>query len=305
MNTSSNLKSTTSLNEEIYGIPATRIKIPSGQAAVAAQGAQVLSWIDPHGRERLYVSPQTLRLDPTQGDKSFGPAIRGGIPVCFPQFSDRGPLMKHGFARARLWDLAAGPESSAVAEGSTSSALFRFTDDEGTRAHWPHSFDAQLHTQMGPGELRINLQIVNSGGAPFSFTVALHTYLRVADIRQTTLLGLQGVMFEDATKGMQRSVQQVEHLQILDETDRVYLNPPEKLVLHEGGAPSLLIQQQGFADTVVWNPGPEKARALADFPDDDWLHMLCVEAACAATPVSLQAGERWAGSQVFKVPEQR
>ncbi|MDQ9172435.1 D-hexose-6-phosphate mutarotase [Oxalobacteraceae bacterium R-40] len=300
MNNPPTLQNMASSNEEIYGIPTMRIKSQEEQAIIAAQGAQVLSWTDPQGRERLYLSPQTLHLDPAQGNKSFGPAIRGGVPVCFPQFSDRGPLMKHGFVRSRIWDTADGSELSTA--DSASSSLFRFADDEGTRAHWPHCFNIQLHAEIGQGQLRIRLQVDNPGDAPFSFTVALHTYLRVADIRQTSLFGLQGVMFEDATKGMQKSVQQEEALQIPDETDRVYLNPPEKLSLHEGGKPSLIIEQQGFFDTVVWNPGPEKARALPDFPDGDWLHMLCVEAACAARPVTLQPGESWTGSQVFTVP---
>ena len=36
------------------------------------------------GVERLYLSPQTSRDGST--------AIRGGVPVCFPQFNMRGPL---------------------------------------------------------------------------------------------------------------------------------------------------------------------------------------------------------------------
>jgi hypothetical protein len=36
-------------------------------------------------------------------------AIRGGIPICFPQFSDFGPLGQHGFARNRSWEVRVLP----------------------------------------------------------------------------------------------------------------------------------------------------------------------------------------------------
>jgi glucose-6-phosphate 1-epimerase len=99
-----------------------------------------------------------------------------------------------------------------------------------------------------------------------------------------------------------RTVQREKKLLISNETDRVYLSPPKELFLYEADALSLCIEQQGFTDTVVWNPGPDKARALKDFPDDDWLHMLCVEAACVDKQVSLEPGEIWTGSQILTVP---
>jgi glucose-6-phosphate 1-epimerase len=286
-----------SFDQELYGIPCLHMERKHGQASIAAQGAQAVSWIDQFGRERLYLSRQTLSLGVNQGDNAVGPAIRGGVPVCFPQFSDRGPLSKHGFVRNRNWKLADASEL----EG-TSTAVFRFVDDETTRAEWPHQFNAQLRADLSDGCLRISIQIENSGNMPFSFSMALHTYLRVADIRDTYLLGLQDAEFEDATKENVRTIQREEKLLIPKETDRVYLNPPKKLVLFEAETPSLYIEQQGFTDTVVWNPGPDKARALKDFPDDDWLHMLCVEAACVEKPISLQPGKIWTGSQTLSVP---
>ena len=40
---------------------------------------------------------------------------------------------------------------------------------------------------------------------------------------------------------------------------------------------------------------------LADMPDEDWVHMLCVEAACASAAVTLEPGAHWEGSQRLRV----
>ena len=48
----------------------------------------------------------------------------------------------------------------------------------------------------------------------------------------------------------------------------MYLSSPEEVLIMEGGSPSLRIGQKGFEDTAVWNPGPQKAQALKDFPDE-------------------------------------
>lgn len=48
---------------------------------------------------------------------------------------------------------------------------------------------------------------------------------------------------------------------------------------------------------VVWNPGDKKAKALADFGDDEYKHMLCVETAAIEKPITLKPGEEWRGRQ--------
>src|SRR5689334_8674001 len=85
-------------------------------------GGQVLGWV-PAGSEvsRVWLSP-TYVCGP-------GAAIRGGVPVIFPQFSDRGPLPKHGVARDRAWE----PVACGASEDSA-FAVQRLRSDEATSA---------------------------------------------------------------------------------------------------------------------------------------------------------------------------
>lgn len=48
---------------------------------------------------------------------------------------------------------------------------------------------------------------------------------------------------------------------------------------------------------VVWNPWDKKAKAMTDFGDEEYKHMLCVEAACIEKPITLKPGEEWRGRQ--------
>ena len=146
-------------------LPRVRLSHPSGGTAdVYLHGAHVTSWIPAGGSEALFLSRAA----------AFGPgkAIRGGVPVIFPQFAAMGPLPKHGFARTQPWervDDAGRPEAVRL----------RLRDSEETRALWPHAFAAELAVGLGDDWLSLELTIRNPGGAAFQFTAALHTYLRV------------------------------------------------------------------------------------------------------------------------------
>jgi glucose-6-phosphate 1-epimerase len=287
-----------SFDDTLAGLPCMTFAGGDSRIAVARQGAQVLSWRDAKGRERLYLSPQTGgdKRGELRDDATLPQAIRGGVPVCFPQFSGRGPLLKHGFARSVAWTL-----ESLSTDAARSIALFTLRDDERTHAIWPHAFLAQLSVAVEPRRLIMTLTLTNNGDAPWSFTGALHTYLRVNDIARTELAGLQHTHYQDATADNVEMIERESSIKIGAELDRVYLSPPASLQLLEDGKPSLCIEHAGFTDTVVWNPGPILARNFKDFPDDDWRHMLCVEAACAAKPVVIPSGKTWIGSQTLTV----
>lgn len=54
-------------------------------------------------------------------------------------------------------------------------------------------------------------------------------------------------------------------------------------------------------ETVVWNPWEKKARSMADFGDDEYKHMLCIESAAVERPIMLKPGEEWKGHQNLSI----
>ena len=278
------IKPTTAL-----GQPAMWLRAPDGaQATVLLHGATLISWIPAGGHERLYLSPLA--------EAGPGKAVRGGVPVIFPQFEQRGRLPRHGFARDRSWQWQEGAQRANVVIG-----VLRLTDDAATRAIWPHAFAAELSFSLGGQQLDVELAITNTGDtgdASFNFTAALHTYLAVGDLQRTQLGGLLGTHYTDSLTAREQQ-QELDPFGFAGEIDRIYWGAggPQQLVSPAG---RLLIDREGFDDVVVWNPGPEKAAAMTDLPVDDWLQMLCVEAAQIAEPVVLAPGQEWVARQGFR-----
>jgi glucose-6-phosphate 1-epimerase len=272
---------------DFHGIEALRLIGPRGATAIISKlGAQVLSWVPPDGKERLFLSDKAVF------DGSV--AIRGGVPVCFPQFAELGDLPKHGFVRTREWSVSARRtgDDFALVTMETSS-------DEATLALWPHAFHAELALMVEADRIDMELCITNTGGSPLSFTGALHSYLRVAQVEEAVLEGLEGLEYCDALEGRRIVRESREELTVDREIDRVYLNVKRPQLLH-AGKQSLAMQNQGFPDVVVWNPFVERCATLKDMPDNGWRHMLCVEAA-ATRPITLPAGEEWYGRQTLVV----
>jgi len=265
-----------------------QVTAPDGATAeLCLHGAHLLSWKPAGASEQLYLSPNSEFV--------LGKAIRGGVPVCFPQFAERGPLLKHGFARTLPWELVSQEKGNDDA-----LAVLRLRDSEATRSLWPHAFELELSVRVGGNSLDIELACENVGDAPLQFTAALHTYLRVADLDAVSVEGLSGLRYFD-------SIKQTEALQRMDllltgekgvlDLDRIYFGVKERPLLVTEERRQVVIKSQGFDDAVIWNPGPERCAKLADMPAEGWTEMLCVEAACIGRPIELQSGESWVGRQ--------
>lgn len=273
------------------GMDALELFAPDGaRATLLLHGAHIVSWVPAGADEQLYLSPKSVF--------ATGQAIRGGVPVCFPQFAARGPLQKHGFARNKPWQLVSAEQGEDDA-----LAVLRLADDAASRMFWPHAFEAELSVRVAGRSLEIELACENRGDTAFGFTAALHSYLRVHDLNESSVQGLSGLHYWDSVDNVEKS-QRVDLLLPgspgAQDLDRIYHQVEQDLTLIEQrGADKreLLIRQQGFEDAVLWNPGAEKCAALADMPAEGWRQMLCIEAAAIEHPITLAPGEGWAGMQ--------
>ena len=248
-------------------LPAVHVAAADGaQAIVTLYGAHLVSWKSAGGKEHIFCSAKSA-LDGSR-------AIRGGVPVIFPQFNERGPGMRHGFARVSDWAL--------VDSGSVDGAAFAVFALEPHDLHaeiaqaWPHDFQLQLRVEVGGDRLAMAFEVNNRGAEPFSFSSALHTYHLVDQVGDVRIDGVQ-----DGP------------LAIGDKLDQIFYGIDGRIALRTG-AGTVELEQDGFTDAVVWNPGAAGAAALPDLADDEYQRFVCIEPA-AIEPVTLKGGERWRG----------
>jgi glucose-6-phosphate 1-epimerase len=285
-------KSVISRSQGAGGFPSLVLEHSSGyRLSISEYGAQVLSWVHPSERELLFLSP-TAVFEP-------GKAIRGGIPIVFPQFG-KGELPSHGFARTKRWKVV----REQVRQDGPIAVGLRLQSDGSTESIWPHPFALELDVELSETLLMV-LKVINTGSQPFSFNSALHTYFAVGDLSKCALTGLRGVSYVDFLADRARLQEDAAELQIHEPTDRAYVRSPEALALHDRDRLcTFKITKHGFADTVVWNPGEAGSASLSDLPAGAWRSMLCVESGNVESSVTVLPGETHASAQILRAEVQ-
>lgn len=215
-----------------------------------------------------------------------GKPIRGGIPLVFPWFGpheSHPEAPPHGFARLREWQI----ESCESRTDDSVRLVLALSSDESTLQQWPHAFSLRLVVLVSNG-LDMTLEVKNTTNADFTFEEAMHTYFAVSDVRSITIDGLAGVEYLDRADNGTRKKQGGAAIHIASETDRLYLNTTGRVTIHDPTMRrTIFVEKESSNATVVWNPWIEKARAMADLGDGQWIPMVCVETAnardCAVT----------------------
>lgn len=271
-----------------FSIPGLRFELGNGNLVRAVidtaiangelylQGAHVTAWSPVGHRSVLWLS----------GLSNFeaGKPIRGGVPICFPWF---GPNSKdttqpaHGFARTADWQVV-GALSSV-----DGAIVLHLRTTIG-------SFLLDYHVEFGR-ELKLTLRTQLSADAmmPGTFEDALHTYFAVSDVRSIAIGGLEEASYIDKVDHGLVKPASGDTIAFAGETDRVYLKTQTACNLNDPGFGRVIrVSKTGSDSTVVWNPWIDKSKRMADFGDDEWPGMVCIETAnVGASRIELVPGE--------------
>lgn len=290
------------------GVMLTHLQSSDGATAlVADHGAHLLSWHPAGCGEALFLS--------SASGYGGNAAIRGGVPVIFPQFAAMGPGKRHGFARTTGWRFVGASEEEGTAcaswllDQSLLTGVGTQSGAAGIDAASVPGFQLTCDIRLVADTIEIGLAITNTSTQAWGCQAALHTYLRVDALESVHVDGLQGAPYVDQTRAppdgetadAPTTCQDAGPLAFAAEVDRIYLAAPSPVVLHDAGR-RLEVVLQGFPDMVVWNPGQAKAAALADLHAGGFREFVCIEAAAIGRAIRLEPGERWRGAQLLRLP---
>jgi glucose-6-phosphate 1-epimerase len=284
---------------DIDGMKAVRMYVSDASSATESTvvvylfGAHVTHWEERGQPPFIFLSKKAVM----DGSK----AIRGGIPICFPQFSNFGALPAHGFARTSAWTIEEKSSSKPSVDGDGIAVSFSLASSASTKAIWGHHFIATYTVTLKGASgslLSCSLAIKNTNAEEtLSFTAALHTYFSIGDISKTTVEGLQGLTYSDQLK--KETLEEKDAAKPFNqEVDSIYygIGARPLVVVDIAFKRSCTVRSTNFNDAVVWNPWIEKSKKMADFGDEEYKAMVCVEVGVIEKPVEVAAGKTWTGS---------
>lgn len=243
-------------------------------------GATVTSFKTGAGRECIFVS-RDAKLDGTK-------AIRGGIPLVYPQFGQPDKAMpQHGFLRNNVWQV---DEESVYDRQDSAGINYTLTlkDVKNSRGgKWDEHTELDCFCvysiKIEASKMTTTLGIKNISSKPFDFQTLLHTYYLVdgnaaLDASQCYVKGLEGYAVHDKINDEKYKLGG-DPVVIDKLTDRVYTPPTGKdavaVTIGVGAGKTMHMSATGLVDgatvpvsCVVWNPFKENAAAMGDFGDD-------------------------------------
>lgn len=260
------------------GISYILIKNAHAEAAISLFGAHLMHY-QANGKHPLLWMSSTTAQD---GSKPY----RGGVPVCWPWF---GPSPEdvglgkpaHGFARIMNWKIEGVSE---LAEGTLVHLVLESSAE--SLALWPHAFRLEFEVLIG-AELTMSLTTTNTGASELRYRSALHSYFETLNTESVKVTGLGNCFFDKLT---QSEGTQSGNFLLTEAVDRVYTSP-EASVTFTNGYETIQMDNGNANSVVVWNPWEKGAANMADFDNNRWQTMVCIETALTGEGTAVAAGE--------------
>lgn len=257
------LSPSVSIEQSETGLEFINVASSKCDAKIFLQGGQITEFIPKNNKPLIWVSKNETFQE--------GVSIRGGIPICWPWFGnhENPNWPAHGIARTSLWQADEVHESD---EQITISLKLPMKLVNTT--YWPHQSAVKVEFVL-TDKLQVRLTTTNLSNTTFSYTQALHTYFPTSDIKNTVVDGLQGAQYIEFGEG---PFAQNELVNFTRETDMVYTQAALLQHIHtpEG---IINVSRENSSSCVLWNPWIEKSKRLSNFADEEYLSMVCLEAA--------------------------
>jgi len=297
---------------------------PCGATAqINFQGATLTSFKPcRNAQDVIFVSKENTWTDDS--------AIRGGIPVVFPQFGKElnTNMVQHGFFRSNRWRLgdddsmgtsavkAAKNCKDAIGESVqcrfciNESDIVRHRDGTGWEdMKYEGEFVVSI-TKSEDGKVILSTELnVTNNGQDFEFSNLQHTYYAVNDHKKIKVTGVEGYDCIDTMLNPSRSedlgfVQGSDAIIVDREIDRIFYanentGPFIKCNLRRSDsveddvaiyASASIDGEDRDCSVVVWNPWIEKSRRMDNFGDEEYKCMICVEPGLIRGPTLLKGG---------------
>jgi len=245
-----------------------------------------------YGAQLIQIEPDNIFYQSPLCSLLQSSSLRGGQPIIFPQFADRGPIKKHGIARDVDWKIIVDERTVYRHRLILTKEFF---DNE--IINWPHAAKITLDVEYTLGTIRQVFEVCNTGSSEFSWTGGLHPYFSVKDTQLASLVGLSGVPYED--RYLQGNNFTGPEILKWGEAacEKLFDSAPN--IILDTGLNKIYLHTTGFDQWMVWNPGRQGCKDISDLPDDDWKKFVCIEPVCVQRPINLKPSEKFKGKFVI------
>lgn len=231
---------------------------------VDTYGAQLLSW-KPRGHREVFFCSSQIGQNPEH---------HAGIPICAPWFGRGRDGVEvphvHGLVRWVPWQL-----TREVCEPDSITQRWELAGAAVTGVAGADLYPPDLrYTYIIEAAETLDLTLtIESPTTPVDVDMAFHSYFAVTDLANVTITGLTDTMARTDTDEYAHS-------------GPLHLDGHHDVIYFDGGRLPLdihdvdrTIRVLGYhtRDAIIWNPGPEYAKNMAGFGDDEWRAMVCVE----------------------------